>query len=224
MRSTALIVSDDLLRRGEARNVLVGMDVDCTSSGIVGFKRIIETQKVDAVVLDVTGASDTVLALESIRTGKLNRYAITVVLADDAQGASAARSSGANFTILRSSSFRTELKKAIESAHALMLREKRRYHRHPVDVRVEVICSGLVTPSRMVDISERGACLECPFLAAKQPLQLSFSLPGLQQRFRAEGIVAWTREGKIGVQFMSYVEGSQTVLTEWLGRQMSTRI
>jgi len=224
MQSTALIVSDDLLLRGEARSVLTGMDIDCTSSGIVGFKRMIETGKVDAIVLDIAGIRDTVLALESIRTGKLNRYAITVVFVDDPQGESAARSSGANFTIRRASSFRDELKRAIESAHSLMLREKRRYHRHPVDVGVEVICNGRVTVSKMLDISERGACLECSLPIAKQPLQLSFSLPRLKQHFRVEGIAAWTRDGKIGVQFMSFVEGSQLVLTEWLGSQMSARI
>lgn len=222
MHSTVLIVSDDLLRRGEARSLLAGMDIECTSSGVVGFKRMIETAKVDAIVLDIVGTNDTAVALESIRTGKLNRYAITVVLVDDAQSESAARSSGANFTIRRSSSFRDELKKAIESAHALMLREKRRYHRHLIDESVEVICNGRVTVSRMVDISERGACLECS-LPAKQPLQLSFSLPGSKQHFRIEGIVAWTRDGKIGVQFMSFVEGSQAVLTEWLGGRISAR-
>ena len=222
MHSTVLIVSDDLLRRGEARSLLVGMDIECTSSGVVGFRRMIETAKVDAIVLDIAGTSDTAVALESIRTGKLNRYAITVVLVDDAQSESAARSSGANFTIRRSNSFRDELKRAIESAHALMLREKRRYHRHPVEMSIELICNGRVTVSRMVDISERGACLECP-LPAKQPLQLSFFLPGLKQHFRIEGIVAWTRDGKIGVQFMSFVEGSQAVLTEWLGSRISAR-
>lgn len=203
--------------------MLVGMDVECTSSGVVGFKRLVETAKVDAIVLDIGSTKDTILVIDSIRTGRLNRYAIIVVVVDDIQGASAARGSGANFTILRSSSFREELKKAVESAHSLMLREKRRYHRHPVDVGVQVTCNGRVTPSKMVDISERGACLECS-LVAKQPLQLSFLLPGLQQRFRVEGIVAWTREGKVGVQFMVFVEGSQTVLNDWLGRQMSAPI
>jgi PilZ domain len=224
MQSSVLVVSDDLLLRGEARSLLAGMDIDCASSGIVGFKRMLETGKVDAIVLDIVGTHDTVLALDSIRTGKLNRYAITVVLVNDAQGELAARSSGANFTIRRSGSFRDELKKAIESAHSLMLREKRRYHRHPVEVSVEVIWNNRVTVSKMVDISERGACLECSLPIAKQPLQLSFSLPGLKQHFRVEAIAAWIREGKVGVQFMSFVEGSQVVLTEWLGRQMSARI
>ena len=219
--STVLVVSDDLLLRSEARSVLGGMQIECTSSGIVGFKRMIETTKVDAIVLDIAGTRDTALALESIRTGKLNRYSIVLALVDDPQGASVARSSGANFAIQRSSSFPDELKKAIESAYGLMLREKRRYHRHPVDVGVDVICNGRVTTSRMVDISERGACLECPILVSKQPLQLNFSLPGLQQPFRVEGIAAWTGNGKVGIQFMSFVEGSQAVLTEWLGSHMS---
>ena len=222
MHSTVLIVSDDLLLRGEARNVLRALDIDCESSGVVGFKRMIETTKVDAIVLHVAGTNGIVLALESIRTGKLNRYAITVAVVDDAQGESAARSSGANFTIRRSSSFREELKRAIESAHALMLREKRRYQRHPVELAVEVICNGRVTASRIVDISERGACIECPLPVAKQPLHLSFSLPGLKQQFKVEGIAAWTNAGKVGVQFMSFAEGSQTVLNAWLGNRIST--
>lgn len=223
MHSTALIVSDDLLLRGEARSVLRAMHIGCESSGIAGFKRMIETTKVDAILLDVTGANDIALALQNIRTGKLNRYSIILALVDDAQGASAARSSGANFTIQRSNRFPEELKKAIESAHALMLREKRRYHRHPVSVSVEVLCNGRITMSRMVDISERGACLECPLVMAKQPVQLSFSLPGLKQQFRVEGIAAWTDAGKLGIQFMSFVEGSQTVLAEWLGSEMSAQ-
>lgn len=222
MHSTVLIISDDLLLRGEARSVLRAMDIDCTSSGVVGFNRIIETTKVDAILLHVAGTSGLTRALESIRTGKLNRYAITVAVIEDAEGESAARSSGANFTIRRSSSFGEELKRAIESAHALMLREKRRYQRHPINLSVEVICNGRITKSKMVDISERGACIECPLPLAKQPLQLSFSLPGLKQQFRIEGIAAWTNAGKVGVQFMSFAEGSQTVLTEWLGSRTST--
>ena len=198
------------------------MDIDSTSSGVVGFNRIIETTKVDAIVLHIVEVSGLTRALESIRTGKLNRYAITVAVVDDLQGESAARSSGANFTIRRSSSFREELKRAIESAHALMLREKRRYQRYPVDLGVEVICNGRVTASRMVDISERGACIEFPLPVTKRPMQLSFSLPGLKQQFRVEGIAAWTNAGKVGVQFMSFAEGSQTVLTEWLGSRIST--
>ena len=217
MHSTVLIVSDDLFLRGEARSVLGEMYIDSTSSGLVGFNRILETTKVDAIIFHVVGVSGLTHALESIRTGKLNRYAITVAVVDDAQDESAARSSGANFTIRRSSSFREELKRAIGSAHALMLREKRRYHRHPVDVAVEVICNGGVTKSKMVDISERGACIECPNAVAKQPLQLRFSLPGLKQPFRIEAIAAWTNAEKVGVQFMSFAEGSQTVLNDWLG-------
>lgn len=222
MHSTVLIISDDLLLRGEARSVLREMDIDCSSSGVVGFHRIIETTKVDAIVLHVAGTGGFTRALETIRTGKLNRYAITVAVVDDAEGESAARSSGANFTIRRSGSFREELKRAIESAHALMLREKRRYQRHPVNLSVEVICNGRVTTSKMVDISERGACIESPLPVLKQPLQLSFSLPGLKQAFRVEGIAAWINAGKVGVQFMSFTEGSQTVLTEWLGSRLST--
>jgi PilZ domain len=128
-------------------------------------------------VLDVGNSADTKGVIGQVRTGKRNRYSIVLALVDDGPGASAAWSAGANFTIRRSSCFREDLKKAFDSALGLILREKRRYHRHPIDLDSVVMCNGRMTVMRMVDISERGACLVCSLPLSTQQVHLEFSLP-----------------------------------------------
>src|SRR3954452_10113527 len=85
MNSAALVVSDDLILRGEARTLLRELRIACTSSGIVGFKRILESEKFDAIVLDVGNSADTKGVIEQVRTGKLNRYSIVLALVDAVQ-------------------------------------------------------------------------------------------------------------------------------------------
>jgi CheY-like chemotaxis protein len=118
MNSAALVVSDDLILRCEARTLLRELRIACTSSGIVGFKRILESEKFDAIVLDVGNSADTNGVIEQVRTEKLNRYSIVLALVDDGPGASAAWTAGANFTIRRSSCFREDLKRVFESSVA----------------------------------------------------------------------------------------------------------
>lgn len=220
MNSTALVISDDLILRSQARALLGQAQVACTCSGVVPFKRTVESAKFDAIVLDVGSRADTVSALEYVRTGKLNRYSIVLAVVEDGASASAAWSAGANFTIRRSADLREDLKKAFTSAHGLILRENRRYQRHTVDLPVEVIANGRSLWARMLDISERGACLECTFPIATQPIQLRFSLPGLSQHLMLDGFAAWVRDGKAGIQFTSLAESSHAALCKWLATRM----
>jgi hypothetical protein len=222
MNSAALVISDDLILRSQTRTLLSELHVACTCSGILGFKRILESAKFDAIVLGVGNSSDTKSAIEQVRTGKLNRYSIVLALVDDGPDGSAGWSAGANFTIRRSSCFAEDLKKAFESAHGLILREKRRYHRHPIDIDIILMCNGRTMTARMVDISERGACLECPLPISSQQVQLEFCLPGLKQAVKIDGVPAWCRAGRVGIQFTAIAENSRVALSEWLTIRMSS--
>jgi hypothetical protein len=220
MNSAALLVSDDLILRSEAKSVLSELRINCTCSGIMPFKKTLALTKFDAIVLDLRDVADIQDALQSVRTGKLNRYSIVLAIMSDGQSASAVGTAGANFTIRRVTDFREDLKKAFESAHGLILREKRRFQRHSVSVPAEFVCNGRTMVARIVDISERGACLEGPFPAQNQPLQLGFSLPGSSKRLSIEATPAWARGNKLGVQFTSIAEDSKATLSEWLANQM----
>jgi len=216
MSSTALVVSDDLILRSEARAVFEEVHIACTCSGTLGFKKAISLGKFDAVLLDIPSAKETVQAIESVRTGKVNRYSIILAITSGNTSATDALRAGANFTIQGSTSCRDELKKAVQSAHALILRERRRYQRHPLNISVELFCNGRREIGRMLDISEQGACLECPLPPAAQLLQLSFFLPQVAQQLKIAGVVAWRREHKVGIQFTSFADLSQIHLSEWL--------
>jgi hypothetical protein len=80
MNSATLVISDDLILHSKARTLLSELHVACTCSGMVGFKRILESAKFDAIVLGVGNSCDTKSAIERVRTRKLNRYSIVLAL------------------------------------------------------------------------------------------------------------------------------------------------
>jgi hypothetical protein len=124
-----------------------------------------------------------------------------LALVTDSESASAARASGANFAIQRTSNLHNDLERSLQSAYGLIWRERRRYERHPVDVSVDFPCNGRMATGRIIDISEGGACAECDFEFAAQPIRLGFSLPGLKQPLRIEGVATWKRGSKLGIHF-----------------------
>jgi PilZ domain len=126
---------------------------------------------------------------------------IILALVTDSESASAARASGANFAIQRTSNLHNDLERSLQSAYGLIWRERRRYERHPVDVSVDFPCNGRMATGRIIDISEGGACPECDFEFAAQPIRLGFSLPGLKQPLRIEGVATWKRGSKLGIHF-----------------------
>lgn len=221
MNGSALLVSNDLMLRGEARNMLNKLHIDCVSAGTISFKKELTAAKFDAVVIDYPSAGETVDAIRHVRTGKINKYSIILAIVPDNQSESAARNAGANFTIQRSSNVRNDLKRTLESAYALILRERRRYTRHPVNVRVNFVCDGRTVTGKMVDISEGGACVECDLDLAGRSIQLGFSLPGLNEPLRIEGVRTWTRGAKLGIRFTSFADAAQTRLKDWLQKQIT---
>lgn len=220
MNSTALLASDDLILRSQAKGVLNEMCIACTCTGTMGFERVIDSTKFEAILLDLPELDAAAAAIKSVRSGKLNRYSIIFSFMAEGQSTAVAWAAGTNFTVRRSGDFRKELRKAFQSAHGLMLREKRRYYRHPLKVDANVICNGRRLTGKVLDISERGACIDCAVPIPKQSLELCFVLPGLVQALRIKGIPAWIHGTKVGIQFTSVDEIAQTALSEWLIRHV----
>jgi len=224
MNSTALVTSDDLILRSEARSVLKEIQIACTCCGEIGFQKTMASTKFEAVLLDMPHADAAMEAIKIVRNGKLNRYSIILSFVADGQIASAAWLSGANFTIRRSREVRNDLRKAFQSAHGLILREKRRYYRQAVSIDADFLFDGRRIAGKMLDISERGACIECAIPVPQQPLQVQFLLPGSAQSLNIEAVAAWTRGTKTGIQFTSIDEASRTTLSQWLMRQLDSKV
>ena len=215
--TTALVVSNDLILRSETRSALSELEVACTCCEFGGLDRNIGSTKFDCIFLDFHPSDIALRALERVRSNRLNRYTIIFAISDSVCEGTV----GVSYTIPRSAEFQVSLKRSFISAQSLVLGEKRRHHRHSVDLKVSCICGDRITEARMTDLSERGACLECSLPALIPILQVSFALPGTHDQIQAEVKVAWREAGKAGVQFLSISESSRMALKDWLAIRVS---
>ena len=212
MTTTALIISNDLILRSETRAVLSELEIVCTCSGYSGLERALQSGKFDCIYLDLDYREKALAAVERVRIDRLNRYAIVFALSErecEVPG-------GISYVVRRSPDFYAELKRSFLSARSLVLGEKRRHERHPVDLEAFCVCGDRITEARLVDLSERGACLEYSSPILIPIMQLSFSLPGTEHQIQTDVKVAWREAGKAGVQFVSISEGSRIALRDWL--------
>ena len=209
--TNAVVISNDLILRSETRAILSELDIACTCSGFAGLAQTLSSNKFDCVFLDFNDRDRALSAIQKVRTDKLSRYAIVFALSDS----ECEPVMGISYSVCCSRDFPQELKQSFLSARSLVLGEKRRFQRHPVDLKVSCICGDRLTQARMIDLSERGACLE--LLSPTVPiLQLSFVLPGIECQIQTEVKVAWRENGKAGVQFVSISDSCRAALRSWL--------
>lgn len=219
MQTTALLVSDDLILRSEIKPVLNEAGIACQCCEIASFDRVIARGKVECILLDISDPVKFADVITKLRAEKFNRYAIVLALADDANRPVLSKISGINFFVSKSVRLLPELRQALNSARALIIHEKRRYYRHPVDLIGEVFCNGQAARVKIIDLSARGACLDCSGLPVNKTLQLAFVLPGMSQRLEIGATVAWTKGATVGVEFTSVTSDSERALKTWLREQ-----
>lgn len=216
MQTAALLVSDDLILRSQLKPVLNEANMQCQCCEVSNFDRVIARGKVECILLDIADPAKFSGVITQLRAGKFNRYAIVMALADDAHRTVLSRISGANFFVSKSARLVPDLKQTLNSARALIIHEKRRYYRHPVNLSAEVFCDGQTLRVKMVDLSARGACLDGKGLPDNKNLRLRFVLPGSNHRLEFDVVVAWARGTNIGVEFISLSSDSDKSLKTWL--------
>ncbi|MBV9435099.1 MAG: PilZ domain-containing protein, partial [Acidobacteria bacterium] len=159
MTTTGLVISNDLILRGETRAVLSELEMACTCSGFAALERTLRSAKFDCIFLDFDDRDKALAAIEMVRRDRMNRYAIVFALSD----ADCEATAGVSYSVRRSANFQGELKRSFLAARSLVLGEKRRYQRHPVDIKIACVCGDRTTQARIIDLSERGACVAFPY-------------------------------------------------------------
>ena len=219
MQTSALLVFDDLILRSQVKPVLNEANIQCQWCELASFDRVIARSKVECILFDIAEPVKFSEIIAKLRAQKFNRYAVVVALAEDAHRAVLSRISGVNFFVSKSTRLVPDLRQALNSARALIIHEKRRYHRHSVDLSAEVMCDGRAVRVKMVDLSARGACLDGNGVPDNKKLRLRFVLPGSTHRLDVNVMVAWTRGANIGVEFGSLNGDSDKALKTWLREQ-----
>jgi CheY-like chemotaxis protein len=216
MALNALLLSEDPAVLQVLRPLLpeIGLETDQCSSA-ENARKLLTNRKYEAIIVDadLTGAFE---FMASLRQLPMTRNAIIFSMTSSTS-MTAAFQAGANFVLEKPLSSERALR-SFRAAHGLILRERRRYYRHPVSTPA-ILEYGIKTEAVMLtNLSEGGMAIEVDSpLIAGQMLKWKFDLPGTKTSLEGKGEVSWTDDtGHAGVRFVHVPQAFKVVLEEWL--------
>jgi PilZ domain-containing protein len=178
-------------------------------------REYLERKKIDGVFVDtqVAGALE---LIEAVRRGPSNAKAAIFVCVKSSRETTAALNAGANF-VLKSPLTIDSVALHITIAKEIMLRERRRYFRHPVNRPITLRNGGAEQLGRVTNLSEGGMAVR-----GSKPLkhavgvEFEFEL-GLGAELHGKGLVAWTSsDGMAGILFQTLHGMGRGHLEAWL--------
>lgn len=176
--------------------------------------------KFDAVIVDcdVNGAP---ALLKNIRSSASNPRALTFAIVNDAEALHSAFELGANLALQKPISV-DRARSSLRAAYGLIMQERRRYFRHPVDVAVRISLNERVQfVASSLNISEGGMALRCDDeLPLNALVKLGFLLPASKNEIEARAIVVWKdSRGHAGIRFDQMSVQNRQRMNDWLAEQ-----
>lgn len=179
-------------------------------------REFLSRRRIDGVFVDMQlhGAQ---AMIESIRKGSANAKAAVFACVADARESTGTLNSGANF-LLRKPLTAEAVVLHITIAKDIMLREKRRFFRHPIDLAITLKTgSNAEQHVKIVNLSEGGMAVRTG--KALQPggsVEFAFELAAGEE-LRGKGLVAWTSsEGLAGILIQTLHGLGRGYLERWL--------
>jgi DNA-binding response OmpR family regulator len=223
MNLESLLISQDAALLGVLRPTLEKIAVNvqvCADSKPASD--LLAKHKFDAVIVDcddLEGGSD---LLRALRKTQSNARSVAFAVVNGQTSTQAAFQSGANF-VLQKPLTPLNATRCFNAALNFMVRERRRYFRHPVEMAVRIILPNAPElNATSTNVSEGGMAIR---LLGKLPkdaqAKLQFSLPGSNTSLELKGEVAWADgTGHAGVRFVEVPQSSQYQLEKWLTDRM----
>lgn len=184
--------------------------------------RLLNSQKFEAVIVDLMLGESARTILEEVRISRSNRTAITFTISGSHTGSAGAFKAGSSFVLERPLS-QESISRVLKAAYGLIVRERRRYFRCPVAVAADVRRPGLnEVRCQTLNISEGGMAIKFPApLKSGQLISAHFQLPGRPFQFALQASTSWSDEyGRVGLQFASAEGEWKSELQEWLSQRL----
>jgi c-di-GMP-binding flagellar brake protein YcgR len=129
---------------------------------------------------------------------------------------------GANFALAKPL-LPAILLRTLRAAYPLMVRERRRYYRYPLQIPIHLSSSShseFVATS--VDISEGGMALASPVqLQVGEKVKLKLALPGAERTATIASEVSWSdNAGRVGLQFLEVPATVVEGLRSWIADRL----
>ena len=182
---------------------------------------ILISQKFDAVIVDCDDMPGGVGVLEGLRATPSNKNSVTFAIVNERTSTQEAFGMGVNFVLHKPLSV-LNTSRCFNAALSFMLRERRRYFRHPVKMPVCLVLDGKEIKGESTNISEGGiALLLHQALPKNATPRLQFTLPASGPGLDVDTEVAWADlKGYVGLRFLNLPASSQELLEGWLTTQM----
>jgi len=177
--------------------------------------------KFEAVIIDFRLGTQAEAILDNARHAASNEHAVLFTISDSETETARAFKVGSTFVLQRPLS-EASIDLNLRTAYGLIVRERRRYFRCPVEVPVVVVGKYIQTVhGRTVNVSEGGmAVVTGASFRLGDDVGLGFTLPGEEFQFALEATVCWAREQRIGLQFTPHSLTRTINLQEWLSRRL----
>lgn len=180
--------------------------------------RLLNRQKFEAVIVDF-GLVQAKEMLEQIRISPSNRTAVTFAITDP--GKSGQFGIQPNFLIEKPLSA-TSVGRTLKAAFGLIVRERRRSFRCPIEIPAAIQSGGEESDCHVVNISEGGmAIAKSPSLKPGAQVKVRFTLPGELLPFKIDSEVCWYDEkGRAGLRSLLIPSEQKALLQQWLAAKL----
>ena len=198
----------------------LSVDVEVCRGASSGHE-ILHNEKFDAAIVDCDDIKGGLDVLASLRKSASNKNSVSFAILNGSTTTQQAFQMGANFVLQKPISALNAMR-CFSAAINFMIRERRRYFRHPVEISATLGCEGDRKPKATVtNISEGGMAI---FFRGQLPRgrlsTISFKLPGAATAMELKVQIAWMDDsGRAGLRFIDIPKDSRQQLDQWLLEQ-----
>jgi DNA-binding response OmpR family regulator len=187
---------------------------------------ILISEKFDAVIVDCDDLTGGLGVLQGLRSTPSNKNSVTFAILNGKRTTTQeAFGMGANFVLQKPISV-LNASRCFHAALNFMIRERRRYFRHPVKMLVRILLGDKVVKATSTNISESGIALMVHEALPKgAKLHLQFVLPETQSKLDLEAEVVWADvKGRAGLRFCNVPKPVQQQLDTWLNNRLEEEL
>lgn len=199
----------------------MAMHVDICSDFASATRRLCHS-KFEALVVDFKERTEALELLKKSREMTSHKAAVVLAILNCNEEMPGAFRAGASFVLVKPLSA-TVLARTLKVSYPLMVNEKRRSFRCPVQIPVYVsIGSQAEVMATSVNISEVGIALtRSPALQAGDRVALRLTLPRTQAAIRINAEVCWRDPaGSAGMEFVQVPGAVKEQLVSWIGARL----
>src|SRR5271155_5472654 len=179
---------------------------------------LLAKRKFDAVIIDCDDFQNGFDLLRTLRQTQSNSKSVSFAVVNGKTTTQEAFQSGANF-VLQKPLTPLHAARCFNAALNFMVRERRRYFRHPVDIplRISLPPNQEITATA-TNLSEGGMAIRTlSKLRQESNAQVRFTLPSSNVSLELKCQVAWADgTGHVGLRFVEVPQSSQYELDKWL--------